>query len=583
MRSQRIKIAVTWISAASLLMMSSSQLDARGGGGGRGGGGFGGGGSHGGGGGGGGARPGGGNRPGGGGGSGGGGGNFGGGGRSSNHTGSFSSPSPGNFQASRPSYGSRPSSAGNRPGGGEFFSPSATAKAPGFQGGGVRPGSGNRPGGGDDRPGAGGNRPGGGDRPGGVGNLPGGGNRPGGGDDRPGAGGNRPGGGDRPGGAGNRPLDGNRPGNNNFNHIGNTNINSFSHNHIDHGDWHHGNWHDHWDHHWNNWPAGWGNWGWGYGAGFATGAIAASIPWGWGYSSYSNPYYVESDGGYDYSQPIMASGQPTSDQAADTSQPTAADQASQQFDAARAAFKQGDYQTALSQVDQAIAKMPDDTNLHEFRGLALFALGKYKDAAAAIYGVLSAGPGWDWTTLAGLYSDADIYTQQLRALEAYCRKNPSVAEARFLLAYEYLTCGQTDAAADEFKQAVKLNPKDTLSAQMVATLAPPKDQPQPQPDQPAAPPKPVSAASLAGNWTATRPDGATIGLNLGKDSKFTWKFDDQGKSKDFSGTYSVADNLLILNQNESPMMVGQVSLADRAFNFKLTGNPPSDPGLTFKR
>ena len=51
-----------------------------------------------------------------------------------------------------------------------------------------------------------------------------------------------------------------------------------------------------------------------------------------------------------------------------------------------------------------------------------------------MYSVLSTGPGWDWTTLAGLYANIDIYTQQLRSLEAYCNANPQAASARFLLA-----------------------------------------------------------------------------------------------------------------------------------------------------
>ena len=102
---------------------------------------------------------------------------------------------------------------------------------------------------------------------------------------------------------------------------------------------------------------------------------------------------------------------------------------------------QGDYKTALAQVDQAIAQVPNDTVLHEFRGLVLFALGRYKEAAAADYAVLSAGPGWDWTTLSGLYPNVDVYTEQLRALEQYAKSHPAASEAKFLLADNYLTCG----------------------------------------------------------------------------------------------------------------------------------------------
>ena len=44
----------------------------------------------------------------------------------------------------------------------------------------------------------------------------------------------------------------------------------------------------------------------------------------------------------------------------------------------------------------------------------------------------------------------------------------------------------------------------------------------------------------------------------------------------------MADNLLILKKDQSPVMIGQVAmLAGDRFNFKLPGDNPSDPGLTF--
>ena len=70
--------------------------------------------------------------------------------------------------------------------------------------------------------------------------------------------------------------------------------------------------------------------------------------------------------------------------------------------------------------------------------------------------------------------------------------------------------------------------------------------------------------------------------DLAKDGKYTWKFAQNGKPQEFSGDYTVADNLLILKQGDIPVMVGQVTpLADDRFNFKLPGDNPSDPGLTF--
>ena len=75
-------------------------------------------------------------------------------------------------------------------------------------------------------------------------------------------------------------------------------------------------------------------------------------------------------------------------------------EAIQAFDAARDAFKSNDYPRALRDVDKAIKFLPSDTTLHEFRALVLFAQGKYRDAAAGAYAVLSVGPGWTWETVA---------------------------------------------------------------------------------------------------------------------------------------------------------------------------------------
>ena len=250
----------------------------------------------------------------------------------------------------------------------------------------------------------------------------------------------------------------------------------------------------------------------------------------------------------------------------------------------RDSFMQSDYKAALAQIDQAIAIVPNDTLLHEFRGLALFALGRYNEAAAAEYAVLSAGPGWDWTTLSGLYPSVDIYTNQLRALEQYSLAHPAATDAKFLLADQYLTCGHLDAAAAQLKEVVKLDPKDQLSAQLLSSISAPNTAEPVMAAKPVAPAAPATAASLAGNWTATRADNATIKLNLTGDGKFTWALDQNGKPQQFSGTYTIADNLLILKQGNNPMMVGQVTtLANNSFNFKLAGDNPNDPGLTFVR
>src|SRR6202034_2685255 len=133
-----------------------------------------------------------------------------------------------------------------------------------------------------------------------------------------------------------------------------------------------------------------------------------------------NPYYVAPQ---DVSYPVYDYGQPIVTTAAlpDPNDPSVTGAVSL-GDQARDAFYKGDYSTALSDIDAAIAKAPSDTPLHEFRALVLFALKRYKDAAGTLYAVLSVGPGWDWTTMSSLYPSVDIYTTQLRALEDYVRQ-----------------------------------------------------------------------------------------------------------------------------------------------------------------
>ena len=225
-------------------------------------------------------------------------------------------------------------------------------------------------------------------------------------------------------------------------------------------------------------------------------ALGSSF-YNWGYASYANPYYAAEAvaqpivieqtvaGGepqtvtvpaytYDYSQPIDTQSAPPPEEVAN---PAVA-----KFDSARAAFGTGDYAGALQLTDEALKVLPNDATLHEFRALVLFAVGKYDLAAGPLYAVLSVGPGWDWTTMVGLYPNIDVYTSQLRKLEAFVSANPTSTAGRFVLAYHYLTQGHTEAAVSQLKQVVALAPQDTLSAQLVKQFSPPAA----APDTPAA-------------------------------------------------------------------------------------------------
>jgi tetratricopeptide (TPR) repeat protein len=177
---------------------------------------------------------------------------------------------------------------------------------------------------------------------------------------------------------------------------------------------------------------------------------------------------------FDYSQPIPVSQASSSSEtmfAEDTDEPPPPDpemeRAMSLFDEARDAFKDGNYKEALRQVDRAIAFFPSDATLHEFRALCLFALKDYQEAAATMYAVLSAGPGWNWETLSSLYRSTSTYTQQLRALEGFKRENPDDAAAAFLLAYHYMTMGHLDSAVRVWERVAELLPESELTAQLL--------------------------------------------------------------------------------------------------------------------
>ncbi len=282
----------------------------------------------------------------------------------------------------------------------------------------------------------------------------------------------------------------------------------------------------------------------GLGAAAGLGTAAALNGYGAGYGgngntyAYVNPYYSGYGGsGYNYSQPIgyssttlandstgtgyspgrwlLEAGTGTTGQtlASNTADPTrrwpaplgapptgtlapanpaAAEPTTHQqqglaeMDSAREAFRRGDYAQAEALANKAVALLPDDTAVHEFRALTLFAQQKYRDAAAGIYAVLSAGPGWNEETLKSLYADPKAYANQLAALETYAKDNPEASDALFLLAYHQLTAGQLDTARTELERVAQLQPKDRLAAELVQALAAPRTGPAENPRSPSS-------------------------------------------------------------------------------------------------
>ncbi len=330
-------------------------------------------------------------------------------------------------------------------------------------------------------------------------------------------------------------------------------------------------------------PLGWGNGGWGLG----------SLAYHSGYLGYSNPYYGNSVGGYNYAQPI-----PVDYGVAQPAITAEGNPADTLLESAVALFRQNDYEAALDVANRGIAQYATDSVLHEFRALVLFAKGDYQQAAGTIHSVLAIGPGWDWTTLASLYSDVAIYTAQLRALEAFTRGNPQDAGSRFLLGYHYMSTGYAAAAAKQFQSVVTLLPTDRVAVDLLKMLpqtpaatsvgTPPNPSPQPPVETAsAATPEaaPIDPATLVGAWKAVRDDGSTFEMMLTPENTFRWKFTSkQQPVQEFTGTYTVEINVLALERTTGGSLIAEVrpKNADE-FNFKLVGGPSDDQGLDFRR
>lgn len=256
------------------------------------------------------------------------------------------------------------------------------------------------------------------------------------------------------------------------------------------------------------------------------------------------------------------------------------------YEEGRDLFYEELYASALAKSNLALSKLPTDSSLHQFRALCQFALQDYRNSAAAINSVLSVGPGWDWTTMSGLYGSTDTYTKQLRTLEAFVNQNPQAAYGHFLLAYHYITSGYNDEAIEELKRTIELEPSDQVAAGLLRMLDPPEEatavEPQPEIDEIEAPN--FEASQLFGSWKSSLSETNFIDLNLEADGKFEWIVNQNSQPKTtLSGEYSMADDKLMLQPEQGGPLVGIVTIADGGgFNFKIAGTPPGDKGLNFR-
>jgi tetratricopeptide (TPR) repeat protein len=351
--------------------------------------------------------------------------------------------------------------------------------------------------------------------------------------------------------------------------------------------------HHHWHH--GTWCHGWG---WSNRRSFTRGFVWGVAAWSmgnWifnsGYQGFHNPFPappVINQAGVtiiNYTTPITVAAAefPPGDEAAGMA---ASKKAGQAMDKALDAFKRGDFPSALASVDEAISAVPGDPVQHEFRALVFFAMGRYNDAAGVLNPILASGPGWDWTTMTGLFKSQDDYIALLRKLEEHHKANPDSAAANFLLGYHYLVLGHVEEAHVLFAHSAKLEPTDTVSAGLRDLLRETIDAKMNDGtkagDDP--PPVPVDPDKLVGTWISKVENDGTITLVMTKEGQFTWSFDKTGKSGGLNGEFGIYDSNLLVLFAEDAQMVGEVTFAeDSKLSFVLAGGPPGDPGLAFDR
>ena len=138
-------------------------------------------------------------------------------------------------------------------------------------------------------------------------------------------------------------------------------------------------------------------------------------------------------------------------------------------DQGETAFRNGDYNAAAYSLQHAVVDNPSPV-LILMHAQALFATGKYPEAAGATQAAMSQLPKDQWGVVVKnykeLYGKVGDYTSQLRGLEAAAKDKPSDPALRFLLGYHYGYLGYPQQAVDQLNQAVGLSAQDEMAKQL---------------------------------------------------------------------------------------------------------------------
>jgi Tfp pilus assembly protein PilF len=238
---------------------------------------------------------------------------------------------------------------------------------------------------------------------------------------------------------------------------------------------------------------GWGypyGYGYGYGLGLGFGSGLYGGYGGYGYGGYGYGYpgygyygydqYGAGYGGgygaaYDPSPYNGSSSSSSPPAAAHAAKPMQADsstlKAARDFaDKGEAEFRAGDYDAAVYALRHAAVDDPNNAVVTLLLGQALFATGKFDEAAGATQAAMRQLTKERWGVVIShyteLYRDTKDYTQQLRALERAMKEKPDEPALRFLAGFHYAYLGFTQQAVEQLERALKLAPRDEMARQL---------------------------------------------------------------------------------------------------------------------
>ena len=192
-------------------------------------------------------------------------------------------------------------------------------------------------------------------------------------------------------------------------------------------------------------------------------------------------------------EPVSAPVEPTSNGAVIE----AAGHAAEFQKLAEDAFREQRYEDAVRLVSHALIEDETNGKLHLFASQTFFALGEYRAAAAAIQRAAAQLDKDDWgfvvENFKKFYRGRD-YVTQMEALVKFDKENQDQSYVSFLRGYHYLYLGYQKSARKQLTQAVELESRDRLAAELLDmaggklpadppnALLPPADQPIEDPD-----------------------------------------------------------------------------------------------------